>query len=141
MISVVVNNFNGMRYLPRALETLAAQQAVGFEIIVVDRQSTDGSPAYLATRPGINVLSEPAAAGLAAGYAAGAAVARGDHLFFCNEDMWFDPDCLRLLEERIELRKRIGSADPWQWTYDERVLIHGGMRFRSCRSNASSTSR
>ena len=67
-----------------------------------------------------------------AGYAAGAAVARYDHVFFCNEDMWFDPMCLSLLEAQISLPRRIVAADPWQWTYDGKSWIHGGVRFYRC---------
>jgi glycosyltransferase involved in cell wall biosynthesis len=36
-----------MKYLPRALETLRTQQHVRTEIIVVDRESADGSREYL----------------------------------------------------------------------------------------------
>jgi GT2 family glycosyltransferase len=49
--------------------------------------------------------------------------------------MWFDPDCLRLLAERIDLPNRVASADPWQWTYDGHTWIHGGTRFRPARLN------
>ena len=127
-ISVVVSNFNGLNYLPKLVETLQAQRGVTTEIIIVDRQSKDGSREYLKQFPRIRVVVEPAITGLVAGYSAGAALAKHEHLFFCNEDMWFDADCLRLLQERIALDNRIAAADPWQWTYDGQRLIHGGTR-------------
>ena len=128
-ISIVVSNFNGLNFLPRLLETLRAQRNVTTEIIIVDRQSTDGSQEYLKQFPEIKIVTEPAITGLVAGYAAGAELAKYNHLFFCNEDMWFGPDCLRLLKERISLSDRIAAADPWQWTYDGTHWIHGGTRF------------
>jgi GT2 family glycosyltransferase len=128
-ISVIVSNFNGAKFLPRLIETLQQQQEVTIEIIIVDRQSSDGSLEYLANFPEIRVVTEPAATGLVAGYAAGAKLARHEYLFFCNEDMWFDPTCLRRLEAQISLSRHIGAADPWQWTYDGKVWIHGGTRF------------
>lgn len=131
LISVIVSNFNGARFLPRLLETLRAQRGVELELIVVDRQSTDGSPALLAAQPDVKVVVEPPESGLVAGYHAGTAVAAGELLFFCNEDMWFDPDCLRQLADHIDLPARVGAADPWQWTYDGRECIHGGTRFHS----------
>ena len=137
-ISVIVSNFNGLKYLPRLVETLRQQQNVTMEIIIVDRESADGSVPYLTALPDIRVVSEPAATGLVSGYAAGAAVARYDHLFFCNEDMWFDPMCLSLLEQHIDLANRIGAADPWQWTYDSKTLIHGGTRFYRCNWESNS---
>lgn len=129
LISVIVSNFNGARFLPRLLETLLAQNGVTTELIVVDRQSSDASAQILARFPSVRVISEPPETGLVAGYHAGSQVATGELLFFCNEDMWFAPDCLRLLAAEINLERRIGAADPWQWTYDGAEWIHGGTRF------------
>ena len=42
-VSVIICNLNGMRFLPRLLATLRAQRGVTTEIIVADRESTDGS--------------------------------------------------------------------------------------------------
>jgi GT2 family glycosyltransferase len=128
-ISVIVSNFNGLKYLPRLIETLQAQQNVTTEIIIVDRESTDGSLEYLRQFPDLRVTSEPAITGLVAGYALGAKLAQYDQLFFCNEDMWFDPLCLCLLERQIDLSANIVASDPWQWTYDGKSWLHGGVRF------------
>jgi glycosyltransferase involved in cell wall biosynthesis len=43
LVSVVITPWNSHSYLPRCLEHLAAQSFQGFEIIVVDNGSTDGS--------------------------------------------------------------------------------------------------
>jgi GT2 family glycosyltransferase len=43
--------------------------------------------------------------------------------------MWFDPMCLSLLEQKIDLAEGVVAADPWQWTYDGKAWIHGGVRF------------
>jgi GT2 family glycosyltransferase len=131
-ISVIVSNFNGLKYLPRLIETLREQRNVSIEIVIVDRESSDGSLEYLSRFPDIRVISHPAITGLVSGYAVGAAVARYDLLFFCNEDMWFDPMCLHLLEKQIKPSDGIVAADPWQWTYDGKSWLHGGVRFYRC---------
>ena len=128
-VSVVVSNFNGAKYLPRLLESLSTQRDVTLEIIVVDRHSRDESAAILAAHPDVSVLSEPPESGLVSGYAVGAEAASANLLFFCNEDMWFDPNCLAQLVTRIRSAADIGAVDPWQWTYDETTLIHAGTRF------------
>jgi len=128
-VSVIVSNFNGAKYLPKLLATLKAQRGVESEIIVVDRNSTDESAAILAQYPDVRVISEPPESGLVCGYAAGVASARHEHLFFCNEDMWFDPSCLAELEKQISLASGVAAADPWQWTYGAEHWIHGGTRF------------
>ncbi|RPI08810.1 MAG: glycosyltransferase, partial [Acidobacteriales bacterium] len=43
-ITVIVVNWNRRDLLRRCLESLARQQGAGFEVIVVDNGSEDGSP-------------------------------------------------------------------------------------------------
>lgn len=128
-VSAIISNLNGLKFLPRLLQSLREQRGVTIQIIVVDRMSRDGSLEYLAGQPDVEVVHEPPETGLVSGYAAGVAKARHAHLFFCNEDMWFDLDCLRLLEEHIDVQAGIVATDPWQWTYDGQQLIHAGTRF------------
>ena len=130
MISVIVSNFNGLRFLPKLLESLRAQRGVELEIIIVDRESRDGSPEFLAAQPDVRVITEPPQSGLVSGYDAGAQVAEGDLFFFANEDLWLDLDCLRRLAERIDPATKTGIADPWEWTYDGGRLHHAGVRFQ-----------
>ena len=127
-ISVISSNFNGARWLPRLLETLEGQRGVELEIIVVDRNSTDDSHAILARHPRVRVISEPPESGLVAGYAKAVPHARHDYLFFCNEDMWFEPDCLKLVRDQFDVPNagRVGAVMPLQRTYDGSALVAGG---------------
>jgi N-acetylglucosaminyl-diphospho-decaprenol L-rhamnosyltransferase len=129
-VSVIVSNLNGARYLPRLLDSLAAQSGVETEIIVVDRHSTDASIEILDDHPHVRVVKEPPESGLVAGYAVGARHASKPLLFFCNEDLYLDESCLRELASRIDLKQRIAACDPWQWTYDGEHWIRGGTLFR-----------
>lgn len=137
-VSVIVSNFNGLKFLPRLVETLSAQRGVEMELIIVDRHSSDGSAEWIAGNPGIKLVSLPPEAGLVSGYHAGVPKATADLFFFANEDMWFDPDCMRLLAEKIDIEARIGAADPWQWTYDGRECVHAGVRFERSRWTGNS---
>jgi GT2 family glycosyltransferase len=129
-VSVIVSNFNGLRFLPRLLESLRAQRDTTLEIIVVDRNSTDGSQAYLAKQPGLRVIQHPPQTGLASGYSAGYRLTTRNNIYFSNEDMWVDEHCLSRLEAALNLDKHVVVADPWQWSYDGRQWIHGVTRFR-----------
>ncbi len=128
-VSAIISNLNGKKFLPRLIETLRTQAGVDVELIVVDRESKDGSLEYLALLRGVKVVSEPAATGLVAGYHAGVPAATNDLLFFCNEDLWLDRDCLSSLARHISVPGKVGAADPWQWTYDGARHIHGGTAF------------
>jgi glycosyltransferase involved in cell wall biosynthesis len=46
-VSVVVCVYNGERYLNAAIDSALAQTYTGFELVVVDDESTDGSAAIL----------------------------------------------------------------------------------------------
>lgn len=47
MVSIVIPNYNGMKYLMNCLESLQKQSFENYEIIVVDNASTDGSMSYI----------------------------------------------------------------------------------------------
>jgi GT2 family glycosyltransferase len=129
-VTAIVSNMNGARYLPRLLDSLIAQRDVEVEIIVVDRESSDESMEILARHPQVRVLHEPPESGLVAGYAVGAKQASNPLLFFCNEDLYLDEDCLRELASRIDLDRRIGATDAWEWSYDGETCMHRGTLLR-----------
>lgn len=130
VISVIVSNFNGLRFLPKLLGSLRAQRGVELELIVVDRESRDGSREFLAAQADVQVVTEPPQSGLVSGYHAGFKVAPGELCFFANEDLWLDPDCLGRLAAQIDPATKTGIADPWEWTYDGARLHHAGVRFQ-----------
>ena len=56
--AVVIPNWNGRRWLPGCLSSLAAQQLAPAEVIVIDNGSTDGSLEYLAAEhPEVRVIA------------------------------------------------------------------------------------
>lgn len=126
-VSVIVSNFNGAKYLPRLISTLQKQERVSLELIVVDRNSSDESDAILAGHPAIKVVKHPPESGLVAGYNAGLVAATHDLLFFCNEDMWFDPNCLYECVKVLQSAERIASVMPVQWTYDGAAIVNAGI--------------
>jgi len=128
-ISVIVSNFNGERFLTKLLDSLYAQKKVNIEIIIVDRNSTDSSLEVLKKYSEVKIIQEPPETGNVSGYTKGIQLAQKDKFFFCNEDLYLDENCLYYLESSIDLKKKICAADPWQWTYDGKHLIHGATYF------------
>ncbi|MCA1562170.1 MAG: glycosyltransferase family 2 protein [Acidobacteria bacterium] len=108
----MVLNFNGQRWLDGCLGALTAQRdAPPFEIILVDNASADGSLMLVRERyPAVRVLSLPRNLGFAAGNNRGAAIARGAHLAFLNNDTIVDPAWLRTLHAALEARPEFGLA-------------------------------
>jgi glycosyltransferase involved in cell wall biosynthesis len=108
MVSVIVNCFNGERYLKEAIDSVYAQTFADWEIVFWDNASTDRS-AKIATSYDARVryyrASETTSLGQARNQAIGAA--RGDFIAFLDcDDLWL-PD---KLERQLALftRPRVG---------------------------------
>ncbi len=91
MISVVILNFNGKRYLDKCLSALAGQTCRDFEVIVVDNGSTDGSAEHLrADFPWARIIRSEENLGFAGGTNRGIRSASGDYILTLNNDTWVE---------------------------------------------------
>jgi GT2 family glycosyltransferase len=91
LVSVVIPNFNGMRYLDRCLSSLSQQTYRDFEVIVVDNASSDGSVECLTARfPWVKVIENKVNLGFAAGTNVGIRQSRGDFILTLNNDTSVD---------------------------------------------------
>ncbi len=85
-MSVIVLNYNGLRWIANCLDALIEGNP-GAEVIVVDNASTDGSADIVRSRfPDVRLLQLPENVGFAAGNNAGARAASGQLLVFLNND-------------------------------------------------------
>jgi GT2 family glycosyltransferase len=92
-VAVVIPNFNGERWLPDVLESVAAQTLAPAEVVVVDDGSTDGSLALLAARhPDVRVLALGANGGFARAANAGVAAVTAEAVALVNTDVQLAPD-------------------------------------------------
>jgi len=105
-ISVVIPNWNGRRWLPACLASLAAQTLAPEEVIVVDNGSRDGSLEYLrAEHPQARLLALAVNTGFAHAANRGLGAARGDLIALVNTDVVLAPDWLARMAAAL-------TADP-----------------------------
>ena len=110
-VSIVVLNYNGRRWLERCLSSLAGQQGVDAEIILVDNCSSDGSVAFVEQCfPSVRVLRLGRNCGFAAGNNAGAGRARGRFLAFLNNDTEADTLWAAMLKAALDANAAAGLA-------------------------------
>lgn len=90
LISVIVLNHNNRKVIFRCVDSLLAfKSRYGYEIIVVDNDSTDGSPEELEESYGRQIiLLRNQKNGCASGRNMGVEVARGEFLYFLDSDQW-----------------------------------------------------
>ena len=94
-LSVLVPVFNVERFLPRCLDSLAAQSLPGIEILLIDDGSTDASgricEEYAARDARFRVIHQENR-GLSAVRNRSLEEAAGEYLMFVDADDWVEPD-------------------------------------------------
>jgi GT2 family glycosyltransferase len=87
VVSILIVNWNGRRYLADCLESVAAKVTVPYEVIVVDNGSTDGSDVEAERGfPSVRVVRSGENLGFARGNNFAARLATGNHLLLLNND-------------------------------------------------------
>ncbi len=122
MIEVIVPNWNGLRLLPRNLESLSLQTFSGFRVTVVDNGSQDGSVEYLREQwKEIRVLALPRNFGFcrAVNYAIRRSPA--DLIALLNNDAEAEPGWLEALFLAAQKYPRAGS-------FASKILMAGNRR-------------
>jgi len=118
---VVIPNFNGERWLPGVLESVAAQTAAPAEVVVVDDGSTDASLTLLATRfPHVRVVARAANGGFARAANDGIGATTADAVALVNTDVVLDPRWLETARTALDAHpgaasvatKLVDLADP-----------------------------
>ena len=125
--SVIIPNYNGLRFLHTCLSALRAQSypAALTEIIIVDDASTDDSVAAIrASFPEVIVVRLARNRGLAAACNAGAAQARGDLLVMLNNDTEVEPGWLAALAAAATACPGAGAIASKMLLFDRRDILH-----------------
>ena len=114
--SVIICTFNRAHLLPRALDSVLAQEESSWEVIVVDDGSTDNTyevvRPYLQRAPNIRYMAHRNR-GLAISRNVGIAAAIGSYVTFLDSDDWYTPD-------HLASRRAILAQHP------DVELLHGG---------------
>ena len=117
LVSVVVVTWNGLAHLRRLLPPLLDQRlpgGAGFEVLVVDNASRDGTGAYLtglaARERRLRLLFNPRNEGFAGPNNLGFDAARGRYVATLNNDTVPQPGWLAALVEVAESDPRAGSV-------------------------------
>jgi len=132
-VSVVVPNWNGMRFVGMCLDSLSKLDFLDYEVIVVDNGSTDGSREMIEEQyPGVRLLKLPDNMGFAIACNEGIKVSNAEYIVLLNNDIEVTSDWLRELYEGMERHPECGMGTTKMMFLDQRdVFYNTGDLFHS----------
>ena len=130
-ITVVIPNYNGMKYLPECMTSLCERQenAPEYEVLIIDNASADGSVEYLekewCRKSGVRVSLIPMSenTGFCHAVNLGIRKAQSPYVILLNNDTKVEPGFLRGLYDAIREDERIFSVSAKMLMWDKPELI------------------
>jgi GT2 family glycosyltransferase len=128
LVSILLVNFNGAKWLPACLDSLAAIDYPNREVIVVDNASSDNSLKVLAGYPWLKVVKSPNNSGFAGGNNLGLKHCSGRYVLLLNNDTVVARDFLGTLVQYLDNHPEVGIVQ------GKMVLPHFENRLDVCGS-------
>lgn len=130
-VSIIIGTHSNLQYLKGTLESLFRCTPPGFELIVVDNGSGDGTDVYLASLdyPHLRVIRNAKNKGFAAFNNQGQRAATRPYVLYLNDDVEVTPGWLEVLTEMLDAHPRVGAVSSRLLYADGRVQ-HDGKMFR-----------
>jgi GT2 family glycosyltransferase len=111
LISIIIVNFNGLRFLEPCLTSVTRQSYKKFEIIFVDNGSSDGSAGFIREHyPSAKIVETGKNLGFAGGTNAGIRLAQGEWILTLNNDTIVDPHFLEEIQKPFLQDPRTGMC-------------------------------
>lgn len=109
-VSVVMVLFNQIALTRAAVQALADQRGVCFELIVVDNASSDGTADWLQNLKGATILPQSSNLGFLMASNLGAARARGRHILMLNNDAIVHQNALLQAVQTLDQQPQVGAV-------------------------------
>jgi len=114
LISIIIVNYNGIKFIKRCLNSVLNSDYPNFEVIFVDNASIDGSYELVKKLFGSNsrltIIRNNKNLGFTGGTNLGFWYAKGDYIVFLNYDTEVSQNWLKVLVEIMNSNLRIGAA-------------------------------
>jgi GT2 family glycosyltransferase len=123
-VSVIIPNYNGIKYLDGVLGSLEKQSIKSFEVLVVDNGSTDGSLAFIRENyPWVHLVELSENFGFCRAVNEGIYRSRAPYVLLLNNDTEVDPDFLKEMLSSIKRHKRAFSCAARMVQYHDRSRL------------------
>jgi len=130
-VSIIIGSHNNLRYLKGTVDSLLRFTPPGFELIVVDNGSNDGSGLYLASLdyPYLKVIYSNENKGFAEFNNQGLALATRPYILYLNDDIEAFPGWLEPLIEMLDSHPQVGAVGS-RLLYPDGRVQHDGKMFQ-----------
>ena len=125
LLSVIIPNWNGKKFLGECIDSLKEQTFRDFETILVDNGSTDGSAELAKERYGefLRIIRNSKNLGFTGGNNIGIRAARGEFIVLLNNDTLTEPTWLEELVKAIGPDPQVGMWASKVYSYFRRDRI------------------
>lgn len=126
LVSIVIPNWNGKKFLPGCLDSLAQLDYGDVEIIIVDNGSKDGSVELLQSQyPQVKLVRFAKNTGFSVAVNAGIKASQGEFVALLNNDTVVEPNWISEMVRVLVEHPEAGSAGCKMLAYDDRTLLDG----------------
>lgn len=123
-VTVVIPNYNGIKYMKTCLDSLLNQKYKDFQVIVVDNGSTDGSREFVQTQyPQIQLITFAENEGFCCAVNAGIRASKTPYVILLNNDTESSPEFIQELVKMIEGSQKIFSCASKMLDFYHRDII------------------
>lgn len=131
LVSVVVLSHDRPEYLPRALDSVAAQTYKNLEVIVVDNRSprSEEVARVVSRYAGFRLIRNAENLGFTGGMNRGIEAAAGDYIHLTIDDVLLDPDCIARLVAHAERESPGDLLSGILYAEDRRTILCAGGEF------------
>ncbi len=125
LLSIVIPNWNGARFLPTCLDALKRQKNASIEIIVVDNASEDDSKTVIKSRyPDVQLIELSENRGFTGACNAGIQAARGAFIALLNNDTEADAGWAAAVLDAFSRHPEAGIVASKMLLFDRRDHLH-----------------
>lgn len=126
LISIVIPNWNGKRFLADCLDSIRKQTHKQIETIIVDNGSKDGSVEFLKEHyPEVKLITYEVNTGFAPAVNAGIRAATGHYVSLLNNDTIVEPLWVEELVKALDEHPEVGSVGCKMLSYEDQTILDG----------------
>lgn len=122
-VSVVLLNWNGIKYVEKCVESVINQTCKNIEFIIIDNASSDGSIQKLQEKyPFFRYILNQNNLGFAKGMNQGIEVSEGEYVLLLNNDVCLDSNYIKKGLARLDKNENIGFIGGLEYIWKDDVL-------------------